>query len=148
MINVTRKIEYALMVLKYIGDGTSQGPFTAREISGHFGTPFDTTSKVMQSMKSHSILAPAQGVKGGYTLNLALNELSYWKLATAIESKESIVLCESENRSCEYIEKCQIMRPIRKLNQMTLQFYKQIKIADLLEDLPSVESTTLAEGQV
>ena len=53
MLKITKKVEYALISLKFIWEEKSRGELTtAREICSKFNLPFDTTSKVMQAMNN------------------------------------------------------------------------------------------------
>ena len=68
MLKINKKVEYALMALKFMAEEKAIGKITsAREICDKFNTPFDTTAKVMQAMNHHKILNSVKGTKGGYT---------------------------------------------------------------------------------
>ena len=67
MLKINKKVEYALMALKFMADKTHSAIpnnqdnevvilTSAREICDEFNTPFDTTAKVMQLMNNHDIL--------------------------------------------------------------------------------------------
>ena len=56
MLKITKKVEYALIVLKYMGEHPFGELHSAREICDKFKLPFDTTAKVMQSMNNKGLL--------------------------------------------------------------------------------------------
>jgi Rrf2 family protein len=123
MLKINKKVEYALVALKYIA--TNKNELTsAREICDIFNTPFDTTAKVMQAMSSKKILESVKGVKGGHRLGKNLKDVSYMDLARTVEGKEIMFQCES-GKKCS-VSSCNIVTPIRRLS---------IKISDYLEKL-------------
>lgn len=142
MLKINKKVEYALMALKFMADkarglGDNQAGAlltSAREVCDEFNTPFDTTAKVMQLMNNQDILKSTKGIKGGYTLNKKLSEITYMELVRLIEGKESIGrVCETKQGTCELIGKCNIATPVEKLNRKLNQFLETLTLEDLLQ---------------
>jgi Rrf2 family protein len=131
MLKINRKVEYALMALKYMSEKQNDGLTTGREICQTFSIPFDTTSKVLQLMNQGEILKSVKGIKGGYSLNRPLNEISFSELTSLIEEKEFSNHCESESGNCDYYQSCNIISPIEKLNRKLIDFFSELKLEDL-----------------
>jgi Rrf2 family protein len=132
MIKINRKVEYALMALKFIKDKGPSSLTTAREICDHFNTPFDTTAKVMQIMNSAGILHSHKGVKGGYSLSRDLSEISYMELVELIEGKSFMMDCHEG--PCELIDKCNISQPIKRLNDYLINIFNDLSLNELLSE--------------
>lgn len=138
MLKINKKVEYALMALKFMAD-KNRGPETntltsAREVCDEFKTPFDTTAKVMQLMNNQDILKSVKGIKGGYSLNKSLNEITYMELVRLIEGKEHLGrVCESKQGTCELYGKCNIATPVEKLNRKLNLFLETLTLEDLLQ---------------
>lgn len=132
MVKINKKVEYALMVLKYMSDKNDNELVTARDICGKFNIPFDTTAKVMQQMNNVGILHSTKGVKGGYTLKANLENISYLQLAELIERKK--VSADCINSNCSLIETCNITKPISRLNTYLMYFFQDLTLKDLLLD--------------
>jgi len=130
MIKINKKLEYALMVLKLMQEKSPEDLTTAREVCDRFGTPFDTTAKVMQVMNNGGVLSSLKGVKGGYFLAVNLSEMSYFELVEIIEEKAFILDCHEG--PCELLEKCNISQPIKRLNDYLLTIFKTLTISELL----------------
>lgn len=130
MVKINKKVEYALMVLKFMSDQEENGLITARDICDKFNIPFDTTAKVMQQMNNVGILHSTKGVKGGYTLKADLDKVSYLQLAELVEGKKVAVDCKSSN--CSLIETCNITKPISRLNKYLMYFFQDLTLKDLL----------------
>lgn len=132
MIKISRKVEYSLMVLKYLHDYADRtNLISAREICDRFQIPFDTTAKVMQQLCTEGILKSVQGVKGGYFIEKSLHEITYSQLVECVEGRTLSFDCSSV--SCSLIEKCNITTPIKKLNSMLVNFVAHITLGQLLE---------------
>ncbi|WP_127717268.1 Rrf2 family transcriptional regulator [Halobacteriovorax sp. HLS] len=132
MLKVNKKLEYALMALKFMADKNSEQLTSAREICDKFKTPFDTTAKVMQTMNSHGILKSVKGIKGGYTLARELSTLSYLELAKVIEGKELGTVCQTNKGLCELHGDCNIVNPMITLGEKLNYFLSTLSIQELL----------------
>ncbi len=131
MLNIGRKLEYALIILKALGEHADSNTATARHLSQAHQMPFDTTSKVMQLMNNAGILKSNQGVKGGYNLDQDLSKVSYTNLFQIIEGHHFTTKCESGR--CDNIDKCTICNHMKKFNGMVSGFLSSISIEDILE---------------
>lgn len=139
MLKINKKVEYALIALKFLADKTqpnSHGEYTltsAREICDQFNTPFDTTAKVMQVMNNHDVLKSTKGIKGGYALNKDLSEVTYMNLVRMIEGKTMGRVCVNTKGTCELLGKCNITTPVELLNRKLNVFLENLTLADLLQ---------------
>lgn len=133
MLKINKKVEYALMALKYIADSDQTRLISAREICDEFATPFDTTAKVMQVMNNHGILKSVKGIKGGYSLLRPLHDISYMELVMMIEGKEELgKACISTKGKCELFDKCNIISPVEQLNQKLNSYLMTLSLEELL----------------
>ncbi|OFZ17231.1 MAG: hypothetical protein A2X86_01915 [Bdellovibrionales bacterium GWA2_49_15] len=134
MLRINKKVEYALMALRFMADEKGQGELaSAREVCDKFNTPFDTTAKVMQAMNNSGILQSVKGIKGGYVLARDLGTLTYMELARILEKKMGESLCRGSEGNCELISSCNIVAPIERLNVTLNQYLNQLTIKQLFE---------------
>lgn len=141
MLKINKKVEYALMALKFMADKSQRESATndghaltsAREICDEFKTPFDTTAKVMQLMNNQEILKSTKGIKGGYSLNKDLSEITYMSLVRMIEGKPMGRVCITDKGTCEFSGKCNIATPVELLNRKLNLFLETLTLADLLQ---------------
>jgi Rrf2 family protein len=132
MIKINKKVEYALIVLKHMHSCEKGQSVTAREVCDQFGTPFDTTSKVMQIMNKAQFLFSHQGINGGYQLNVKLENINYLQLVELIEGRKASKDCNE--LKCNLLPSCNIVGPIKKLNEYLLYYFKSITLAELFTD--------------
>jgi Rrf2 family protein len=130
VVKINRKVEYALMVLKHMTHKDENELTTAREICDQYNIPFDTTSKVMQQMNNFGLFTSHKGVKGGYSLNINLKNVSYLELTELVEGKKATVDCELEK--CNLLTSCNIVSPMKKLNDHLMCFFGGLSLDELL----------------
>jgi Rrf2 family transcriptional regulator, nitric oxide-sensitive transcriptional repressor len=134
MNKINRKIEYALMALKYMSQKIPGELTTAKEVSENFRTPFDATARVMQIMAQKGWLRSEQGAFGGYQITKDLSKVSMHDLIEIIEGRTAVVRClhNSKDNSCEIQTTCNIASPISKLNFKLNEFYQGLNLKELL----------------
>jgi Rrf2 family protein len=135
MLKINKKVEYALMALKFMADKNDFTPLvSAREICDAFNSPFDTTAKVMQVMNNHDILKSVKGIKGGYSLNKNLSDITYMELVQMIEGRDEIGrVCTNLKGTCELLGKCNISTPVENLNRKLNTFLENLTLSELLQ---------------
>ncbi|OUR96986.1 hypothetical protein A9Q84_11665 [Halobacteriovorax marinus] len=151
MLKVNKKVEYALMALKFMAQKESDDLTSAREICDHFKTPFDTTAKVMQIMNSGNILNSVKGIKGGYSISIDLSKVSYLALTKMIEGKELGSICQTSKGICDLVHQCNIANPMFNLGEKLNNFLDSLSIQELLfgeEFCISKETTTEKYRQI
>ena len=132
MLKINKKLEYALMSLKFISEHKSSGELTSvSEITNQLKIPFHTTSKVMQAMNSAGILKSVQGLNGGYLLDAPLNNVFYLELASIVDQKESESVCKTHKGLCDLYDHCNIINPIDRLNHSLNSYLSKLSIEDL-----------------
>ena len=137
MLKINKKIEYALMALKFMDGKDTDSLTSAREICDQFKIPFDTTAKVLQLMNNKNILSSVKGIKGGYQLARPLKEITYLELSHLIEKNKDEHFCSGNKGLCELYETCNIATPLEDLNKKIEGFLKQLTLEELLKSTPS-----------
>lgn len=133
MNKINRKLEYALMALKYMSQKIPGELTSAKEVSDAFHTPFDATARVMQQMASKGgILRAEYGAAGGYQIMKDLAKVSMHDLVEIIEGPTALVKCLHKEAPCEIQGTCNIVSPVTTLNQKLVEFYKSLSLKELL----------------
>jgi len=160
MIRLNRTTEYGLIALRHMSRKASfvvsptlsrqvSGPVSAgepltsaREISDHYGLPFEITAKTLLRLKDAGMIQSAQGARGGYTLTRSLEDVTLKEFLEMMEGPQAIVACAPEGEStktpvpasscgCEYSGRCEIRGVMSDLNDRVSAFLGSIRLADL-----------------
>lgn len=132
MSRLNRQVEYGLMALKVIASKKPGEKTTAKEVADLTGSPFDPTARVLQQMKQKGFLNAEQGAQGGYVLKADLASLSFFEFSEALLGATPVVRCLQHEEDCDLKLSCNIIGPIRALNQKMEQFYKSLNLAEIL----------------
>ena len=140
MNRLNRKVEYALMALKYLARKRSDELASAKEISDSLGLPFDATARVLQMMAQRELLHVEQGTHGGYRIKSDLAKVSFHDLVEVIEGPIEVARC-LHGEECELLPTCNIQSPMSFLNRKLEQFYQGLWLADILRLREPVSSS-------
>lgn len=132
MNKMNRKVEYALMALKYMSQRGADQLTTAKEIGQTTGAPFDVISRVLQKMAQKKILKAELGAQGGYCIAKDLVQVSFLDLIEAVLSPVELVKCTSGQKKCAFQAQCNIQSPIQIFNSKLIEFYQSLSIAEIL----------------
>lgn len=143
MFKISRKVEYALIALKYMSQKMPGQLTTAKEICEHFQTPFDPTSRVLQIMTQHKILKAEQGAHGGYQIQKDLTKVSLSDINDIIVGHVPVASCLNSGSKvkCSIICECNVISPLIILNEKVQGLFKTIKISDLIAAKHQSEKT-------
>lgn len=133
MFKLNRKLEYALIALKHMSEKIPGELTSAKEICEIHGTPFDTTSRVLQMMTQKNILRSEHGAQGGYQIQMDLKKLSFLKLAEFMLGPVGVVNClHDTSDGCNLLSTCNIVTPLVRLNDRLKEFYDTISVKEIV----------------
>ena len=134
MFKINRKLEYALIALKHM-HAKHQGELTtAKEICTAYNAPFDATARVLQVLAAKGVLSVEHGSHGGYVLLKDLNKVTLLDLCEWILGPMKLADCLSdEGEECTMTSDCNIITPIRTLNNRLKDFYKDLSVREIIE---------------
>ena len=133
MFKINRKLEYALIALRYMSTKAPGQLTSAKEICDTYHTPFDPTSRVLQIMAQHEIVQASQGAYGGYQILKDLSKVTLHELTQMIEGPLQIVNCFHGNYShCDMTSSCNVISPMLNLNERITVLFKDISVSDLI----------------
>lgn len=133
MLRISKKVEYALIALKFISRSDHK-LVTAREISDNNNIPYDLLSKILQKLKNENILASNQGTNGGYFMTKSPSEIPLFNLMSAIDGDTAIAECliEATGKDCCIVDTCSIKSPVTKLQREVEELLKSKTISDFV----------------
>ncbi len=130
MLRLSKRVEYGLIALQQLA--RSGNVLTAREIADENNISYDLVAKIMQDLKRDGMILSQQGVRGGYTLMLAPQQISVSRVIDALEEESSITECTSDTECCSRESVCTIKGPMHKLQEQVEQVLNSVTIAQLL----------------
>jgi Rrf2 family protein len=88
-------VEYALHSLVYLIDISEEESIGIKDLSEFQGLSESYLSKVLAKLAKAGIVSSTPGVKGGYRLAKAPEEVSFWDVIEAVEGVKPIFQCKN-----------------------------------------------------
>ena len=139
MLSLTRKTDYALVALSFLGHRqvAEEGPASARLIADTYKLPLPLLMNILKELSSSGLLTSTRGATGGYVLAKEPAEISILDVIEAIEGPLRVALCANDMESpacnCTIQDKCPIRKPVRNLHLKFADFLASTSLQDLLE---------------
>ena len=137
MLSFSRKTDYALVALAYLGQKRLAGQpvVSARQIAEQFKLPVPLLMNILKDLAHCGIIDSTRGAHGGYQLLADPSEVTLLDVVDAIEGPARLAPCCVDDTAiaevgCEIAPVCPVHQPIRQLNQRLLDFLREVTLAD------------------
>jgi Rrf2 family transcriptional regulator, cysteine metabolism repressor len=140
MLRFTKRADYGLMAVHYIAAHDAVGAVSAKRIAEEFGIPPELLAKILQRLAKQRLIVSQNGPKGGYVLAQRPTEITVGQVVRAVEGPIKIVSC-LDGGECPQIERCNLRRPVQKLQTAISHMLDTMSLAELVsDDVPEVLS--------
>ena len=138
MLRFTKRADYGLMAVHYIAAHEELGAMSAKRIADEFGIPPELLAKILQRLSKQGLIVSQNGPKGGYALARRPNEITVGQVVRALEGPINIVSC-LEDSDCPQMERCNLRRPVQKIQVAISQVLDTMSLAELVaDDVPAL----------
>jgi Rrf2 family protein len=141
-MKVNTKVRYGLRAILQIADayGGDPVPISAisesQEISGKY------LEQVVGTLRRAELIQSRKGVRGGYTLARAPEEINLWEIITALDSHTTLVDCVMEPEVCDRSDDCLTRSIWTLLSARMEEFWSSFKLSDLIKTMHEAGDTT------
>jgi len=117
MLQLSKKVEYALIALRHMAMNSHGQVFTAKEIAAKYNISYELLAKILQKLTKSGIVVSTQGMRGGYTLSKRPDEIQISYVINVIEEeKATIAECYADGgENCSIFDACTIRKPLGKM---------------------------------
>lgn len=130
MFQLTKRAEYGILALKYMGGQPAGSVTSAKELADRYNIPLDLLAKILQKLARSGLIRSTQGMYGGYTL--ARSDLSLGEVLEVIEGPLSVVICYTEGGSaCDQLNYCTIKGTMNLVNQRVKDVLDEIRLSEM-----------------
>ena len=141
MLRFTKRSDYGLMAIHYIAVHEDGGPVSAKRIAEEFAIPPELLAKILQRLAKQRLITSQNGPKGGYVLARRAMEITVGQVVTALEGPINIVECLEEDSECPQMARCNLRRPVRKIQAAISHMLDTMSLAELAgDDVPELMS--------
>jgi Rrf2 family transcriptional regulator, cysteine metabolism repressor len=136
MLRFTKRADYGLMAVHYIASHGDQGAVSAKRIAEEFHIPQERLAKILQRLAKKQLIESHNGPKGGYVLTREPEQITVGQVLRALEGPVRIVSCMVENDDCPQFSRCNLRRPVEKIQASISYFLDSVTLAELGADVP------------
>ena len=133
MLRFTKRADYGLMAIHYIAINDGFGAVSAKRIAEEFTIPPELMAKILQRLAKQRLIVSSNGPKGGYVLARRPTEITVGQVIRALEGPINIV-SGLEDADCPQMEKCNLRRPVQKIQAAISQVLDTMSLAELTSD--------------
>ena len=130
MLNITRKVEYALIALRHMQCKKDIGLTSAKEIAAQYGIPKQLLAKTLQQMSREGIVKAVHGPTGGYKIAANLKKISLKDFFEKLEGPLGMMDCYFDS-GCEQLQSCNIRTPLNRINDSIRSMFDNMTLADI-----------------
>src|SRR5438094_10560294 len=116
MTLMSRKVDYALLILAYLDRKTEGG--CAREIADRYGLSKGFVANILKELCRQGFVASHRGVKGGYVLRRPAEDVSLAELMDALDETFHLAECTQSpaDGQCSLLPVCPVKGPVAEVH--------------------------------
>ena len=130
MLKLTKKVEYALIALSHMCNKDKEKISSVSEIAQAYMIPQEILAKTLQYVAHQGMAISVLGPKGGYKLSGDVKNMDLMQIIEVLEGPVGLIDC-SINTECTQLDRCNIRKPLRVINDKIKSTLSEIKFRDL-----------------
>ena len=131
------------MAVHYIAAHGDDGAVSAKRIAEEFHIPQERLAKILQRLAKKRLITSHNGPKGGYVLTRPPQEMTVGQVVRALEGPIRIVSCMVEDDDCPQFSRCNLRRPVQKIQASISSVLDTMTLAELTADPAAPELVTI-----
>lgn len=133
MIRLTKLTDYGIVLLTNIAKDPDRLMHNARDLSAEAGIPLPMTSKILKTLAREGLLVSHRGVKGGYSLARAPEEITVAQMVAALEGPIAITECTDVDSDCQVELVCPVRSNWQRINKAVQGALEGITLAEMTQ---------------
>jgi len=138
VLQISRKIDYALRAMIYLASVDTARVLPFREIARQVDVPEDFLAKILKTLADAGLVLSQRGARGGYKLAKEPREISFLDVIEAVEGPVSLNICldsdAADHETCRVAPACTMLSVWREGQERMLEVYRRSTLADLRRD--------------
>ena len=154
MIQISKRVEYALRAVIYLASLPADRVESFRDIAEQQKVPKDFLAKILRSLVDAGVLRSVRGSAGGFALRLDPHQISFLDVIVATEGPIALNDCCAAGEGCIRMGSCSMESVWHKAERAMLEVFRQTLISDVMPrstvpstlTLPQREDPTVLAG--
>ena len=136
MTLLSRKVDYALLILSYLHRHAEGG--SAREIAARFGLSRPFVANILKNLCHKGFVSSHRGVKGGYALARPADDVRLADLMEALDDRFYLAECTraEPDENCTLTHVCPLRSAVAEVHRRIRDVLSRVTLAELFNDAP------------
>lgn len=132
MIRITKITDHGIVLLTRFAGGPPNTVFNARDLAREEGMSLPMVSKILKILAGGDLLRSHRGVKGGYSLARAPEDVTLAEIVTTLEGPIALTDCSTDKgNGCHRGPRCPARPHWRIINQVIRDSLKIVTLEEL-----------------
>ena len=131
LMQISRKVDYALRAVIYLSTQNPDKSCSAAEIAERQGVPPKFLAKIIQNLIRGKLVRSKRGWDGGYSLARPAHEISFRDVIEAVEGPIAVNVCLDEQSSCDCFPRCTMFGVWSEVQRKVVDIFSHTTLADL-----------------
>jgi len=131
VMQVSRKVDYALRAMIYLATQEPGKSCSTAEISGRQGVPRKFLEKIIQDLARGGLVKSRRGPGGGYSLTRLSHEISFQHVIEAVDGPIALNVCMDRRLSCDHLPRCTMVGVWSEVQRRVVEVFAHTTLADL-----------------
>ena len=135
MFRLNKLTDYGIVLMAHVARGDGRMPHTARSLSGATKLPLPTVGKLLRQLSDSGLLSSHRGVKGGYNLARAAEEISVADIILALEGPIGFTECSVVPGLCDMERSCSIKINSQIIGDALRDALEHVMLSNLIKQM-------------
>jgi FeS assembly SUF system regulator len=131
MIRITRQTDYGILLLSQMASRPLSEVHTAKQAAQQSHVPLPMASKILKALAKGGLLVSQRGVKGGYRLAAAAEQISIGDVIQALEGPIGITECSFNPGACDREGSCPVQTNWKRISLAMRDALDRIPLSDM-----------------
>jgi Rrf2 family protein len=150
VMQVSRKVDYALRAMIYLSFQPEDHPCALGQIASDEGIPKKFLEKIIQDLIHHGLVRSTRGAQGGYTLAKAAEAVTFKQVIEAIEGPVALNVCVGESgehgNACNLFPRCAMLSVWQEAQSRVMDLFASTTLADVRRRHGAVPRVVVADA--
>lgn len=145
VIRLSKLADYGIVIMTHMARGPERQQ-TAPEIAAQTHLPLPMASKILKALVHAGLLVSHRGVKGGYGLARAAQEISVADVIVALEGPIALTACiEHGSGECDIKALCPARANWRRINDAIRDALEGVTLMEMAQAVPAAFGVPMGE---
>jgi Rrf2 family protein len=136
MIQISKRVEYALRAVIYLASLPADRVESFRDIAEQQKVPKDFLAKILRSLVDAGVLRSVRGSAGGFALQMDPGQISFLDVIVATEGPIALNDCCAAGEGCARMGSCSMETVWRRAERAMLEVFSHTYISDVMPKPP------------